>query len=505
MNDFVELSREELVQLAALDSDLFMRAFFPNTVRQESAPFHPDVWQKLESDNRLINLLMYRGSGKTSICRGFTGKSVSYVMAHTILYIGKSEAHAIKSTSWLKKHVEHNPAWCDTFKIRPGSKWQDTEFEIIVGEKEEPVWIIAAGITGSIRGINRDDWRPELIVLDDVLDDENAHTPEQRKKIENLVYGALAESLAPASEAPHAKMVALNTPQNREDFAVKALKDPNWVSAVYGCFTKETRDYPLEYQESSWPTRFPTETLRKEKKAAQFRNTLSTFLREKECKLVSTETASFKLPWLKKYYNAPEKIINVYAIDPVPPPSEATIQKGLHKTDFEAHVVWGLSGRNKFLREYRLMRGHEPTWTISTFFAMQQKYQPITTVVETVAYQRVLMWILQKAMQAARQWYTIEEWPPEGSKLKAQSKYVKIISALMQPASTGELFIKEEHVDFIQQFATYPDVANDDLLDASAMALIKLKNFAHYSSDSPLELVGDDEGNWMPLNVCRAP
>ena len=496
----LEIPLEELVELAGADSELYCRTFFPNTVRQPFAEFHHDAWKKLDSEARLVNLLIFRGGGKTSHCRLYTSKSIAYGLSNTILYTGKSEGHAIRSTSWIKKNVEHNALWRDTFKLRVGSKWQDTEFEIIVGDNHS-VWVMAVGITGSIRGINRDDYRPDLIVLDDVLDDENAHTAEQRQKITNLVYGALLESLAPKSESPHAKMIGLNTPQNKEDFAVQALKDPSWVSAVYGCFTKETMNLPMEYQESSWEARFPTKDLLKEKQSAANRNMLSTFLREKECKLTSAETASFKLPWLNKYSLPPEKFTAVYAIDPVPPPSDAAISKGLHRNDFEAHVVWGAYGNNRFLLDYRLMRGHEPTWTIKTFFELQKRWRPIKCLVESVAYQRTLMWLLKKAMDQQRQWFAITEFDDR------RKKYNRIVTAHNGPASAGRLYVRNEQVEFIEQFGQYPDVNHDDLLDASSMALMELEGMYVDKEGNVMSMLDDEDDptKHRLLNIWHAP
>lgn len=500
-NELVRVDRSELIELAALDSELYCRQFFKRTVRQPFANFHHDAWQKLDSQARLVNLLMFRGSGKTSHCRLYTSKSIAYGVSRTILYTGKSEGHAIRSTSWIKKQVEHNILWTETFGLRPGSKWQDTEFEIIAGVEEIPIWVMAAGITGSIRGVNRDDFRPDLIVLDDVLDDENAHTAEQRQKIENLVYGALMESLAPKSEAPHAKMIGLNTPQNKEDFAVKALKDPEWVSAVYGCFTKETSDLPIGYQESSWPERFPTEDLRREKQAASVRNMLSTFLREKECKLVSPETAAFKIPWLQKYSVAPEMFTAVYVIDPVPPPSDVQLSKGLVGKDFEAHVVVGAYQDKRFILDYQLMRGHEPTWSIKTFFEMQLKWRPYKTLVESVAYQRTLAWLLRKAMDEKRTWYAVQEY------VDRRKKFNRILTGINGIASAKKLYVKDSQVEFIEQFGQYPDVNHDDILDAASIGLMELEGL-YLDSEGALRNVLDgvtDDNNYKPLRISRAP
>lgn len=495
-----ELTLSEVIELGAIDYQFYCKTFFPNTVRQNFAEFHDDAWAKLESEARLVNLLMYRGSAKTTNCRLYTSKSIAYGFSNLVLYTGKSEGHAVRSTSWLKRNVENNTRWAQTFNLRKGRQWPDSEFEIMCGDKS--VWVIAAGIEGSIRGLNRDDFRPDLIVLDDVLDDENAHTAERRQKIARLVYGALLESLAPKSEAPHAKMIALNTPQHKEDFAVQALKDPGWVSAVYGCFTKETANLPLPYQMSSWEERTSTEELRKEKQAAASRNMLSTFLREKECKLVSAETANFKVEWLKKYEYEPENFVCVYSIDPVPPPSDIAVAKGLHKTDFECHAVWGAYGNKRFLLDYRLQRGHEPTWTIATFFELQNKWRPLNTLVESVAYQRTLMWILKNAMQEKRQWFTIKEYNDR------RKKFNRIVTTINPIASRGDMYIKESHVEFLEQFAQYPDVSNDDILDASAIALEELEGMYITQEGEMLhrsEIGRDRASKPKMLRVQRAP
>lgn len=496
---------DELVQLAVLDSELYARQFFPRTVRQAFAPMHHDIWAKMESNARLVNLLMSRGTGKTTHCRLFTSKSVAYQISSTILYVSKSETHAVRSTSWLKNAVENNSLWANAYGIVRGDKWQDTEFQLQVGGGGDmgthKIWVMAAGISGSIRGVNRDDYRPDLIVLDDVLDDENAHTDEQRDKVERLVYGALMESLAPKTEMPWAKMIALNTPQNKEDFAVKALKDPGWLSAVYGCWTPETTDLPVDFQESSWEERFPTLELRKEKHRAAVRNALSTFSRERECRLSSPETAKFKSTWLKYYrsQDLPEGVVYSYAIDPVPAPSQKQIERGATKTDFEAHVIWGAHGNDRFLVDYRLMRGHEPTWTIATFFEMQQRYRPFVTVVEAVAFATNLTWLMRQAMDQRRMWYAIKE---VNSRIK---KFTRIVTAHNGPAVAGRLHVRQDQMEFIEQFSAYSEVPYDDLLDASAFALMELEGL-FVTDDGQITTQHElAETSAAPVRIARCP
>ena len=494
MNNQVPVSQAELVKLCALDNSLFARTFFPRTARMTTPPFLHDTWQVIsDPSHRLVSLWVFRGGAKTSLLRMFAAKRIAYGLSHTILYIGKSEGHAVRSVKWIKRQVQYNHAFAETFNLRRGDKWQDIEAEIWHGTDEYPIWLMGAGITGSIRGINEDDYRPDLIIIDDVIDEENSATPEQREKTDNLILGALKESLAPITESPHAKLVMLQTPLNREDASAKAQNDPEWKSMRFGCWTLETEDLPLNHRDSIWPERWSSETLRQEKEFAIKRNKLSLFTREKECKIISPETSAFMPSWLKYYDLTPEHMHVAMAIDPVPPPSELQIAKGMKGKDFEALAVVGLYKGNYYLLEYSYNRGHDPTWTIAEFFRLAIKWRPRIIVVESVAYQRTLAWLLRQAMKSARRYYVIKEL------VDKRSKYDRIVDALSGPAFNGALHVREGQEEFIQQFTEYPDINHDDILESVSVAVKELST----SYDEDYSLIEEDEADIPALKYNR--
>lgn len=481
------VSADELVQLCAVDDLLFCRVFFPRTCRMGFADFHPEMWELFSDTNaRYINLQVFRGGAKTSMMRIFSAKRIAYALSHTALYIGKSEAHALNSMNWVRRAVEFNTFFAKTFGLSKGQKWQEHQAEIYHKTMDQPIWMQGVGITGSIRGINFDDYRPDFILVDDVIDEENSATDEQRLKISNLILGAVKESLAPATEVPDAKMAITQTPMHKQDPSTQALDDPEFHSIVCGCWTPATADLPLEKRLSSWEVRYPSETLRNEKRAAIARNKLSVFAREKECRLTSPETAAFMPLWLKYYDIEPEReqLVVTAAIDPVPPPTEAQIAKGLKGKDYEALAVVGrMKGTGKrYLLEYSANRGHEPDWTIAEFFRLSMKWRPRLWRVETVAYQKTLEWLLRKAMQVRRQYYVIQEQRDK------RSKYDRIVDGLGGVASNGDFHVKKEHAEFISQFLDYPDVSHDDVLEAVAVACSDLDNIPDMDADEVMAM-----------------
>lgn len=471
MNEEQPVDSTELLELCAVDSDLFYRTFFSRTARQETPDFHLEIDKLLDGISRLVNVQVFRGGAKTSKLRMYTAKRIAYGLAHTILYIGKSEGHAIRSINWIRSQVEHNRRFADTFKLRPGKKWQGNEAEIWHGVDNYPVWIVGMGITGSVRGINFDDFRPDLIVVDDAIDEENSATPEQREKIENLILGALSKSLAPASEAPDAKLVMLQTPLNAEDTSCKALQSPGWVSAVFPCWTKETADLPIRKRKSAWPARWSDQELQQDYLNHAAINKLSLFHREMECKLTSPETSKFRLEWLQYYDVEPQGLEIVGFIDPVPPKVEdQAAKKKSMDTDFEAIGLVGRKGGNYYLLEYDMNRGHEPEWTITTFFRLSMSRKVNRWVVEGIAYQRTLSWLLRKAMRTARRYWLIKEIL--GDK---RGKVPRITDSLNGVCANRRFYCRKEHVEFIAQYTDFPNIKHEDLLDGVSRAVEELE------------------------------
>jgi len=491
----IEIPLDEMLQLCAVNGLFFSQQFFPKTVRQAPAIFHERLWGLLDSNHRLIGTHVHRDGAKTSIARMYTMKRIAFGLAHTILYIGKSENHAARSVRWIRGQVEHNKKLASIFQLRKGDKWQDTECEIWHGTDQYPITILGMGITGSVRGTNIDDYRPDLIIIDDVIDEDNSATLEQRTKIEDLILGALKDSLAPATESPDAKMVMLQTPLNKDDASNKAFDDPEWTCVRFGCWTTDTEDLPLEQQESAWPSRWPTETLRNEKRAAVKRNKISLWNREKECRLTSVETLTFVENWLKFYDVLPEKLEIIMAVDPVPPPTEKQIANGLKDKDFEAMAVVGKHAGKFYLLEYVQNKGHMPTWTIAEFFRLATKWRPKRILVETVAYQKTLSWLLKEAMRVQKRYFVIKE-------LDDKRKKLDVISDGLSPvASNGVFYVRPEMFDFITQFRDYPVVSHDDLIEVVARCVIELEGAEFENEDDWSE---EDEDSYPALEYLGA-
>jgi len=456
----------ELLNLGAVDGEFYCRQWFPKAARQHAPPFHVEVWEALEGMHRYVSVEIFRGGAKTTLLRMFTSKRVAYGTSRTIMYVSESQDHAKRSVRWLRRQVLYNRPWANFFKLKLGTKKTDEWLEIYHGVEEEPITILAVGMTGQTRGPNLDDFRPDLIIVDDPCDEENTATEDQRAKLHKLFFGALAKSLAPPIDSDNALMCLLQTPLNEFDLVSECRKAKEWFSLTYGCFNAVGK--------SRWEERYPTKFLLEEKQAHIERNDLPLWYAEMECRIIAEATSSFRSSWLKEY---PEGVTALDMlneggqaflwIDPVPPPSERQLARGLQGKDYEVIAVVIKFKGAIYLAEYAEKRGHEPDWTIKEFWRLVNTYRVTQFGVEVRGYQRTLKWLLEQSMIKVGRYIQVYVQDKEDNRKKSY----RIIDSLKGICSQGQFYVRNsQHARFIEQYTAYPAVVHDDVIEAVAEA-----------------------------------
>ena len=456
------ITLREAAEIAATDGAFFGEFFFPRTFRMRTPDYVRDLWDKLDEPHaRHVSIQVFRGGAKTTVLRAFTAKRISYGQSNTILYIGKSQDHALRSVGWIMRQIETNPRWANTFGLSKGDKWTQEECEIKHGVDEYPIRIIANGITGSARGVNVDDYRPDLIILDDVIDDDNAATKEQRKKINDRIFGAIEKSLMRGEENPQAKLVMLQTPLDREDASELTQNDPEWHPLKFSCFDDKGN--------SRWEGMFATKELKKEKASAIRRNMLSLWLREMECAVVADEKRYFREHQLRYWEVLPAGMVVAIGIDPSPPKDEDPEARKKKDPDPEVLSAVGSFAGDVYLLEVVKIQDPNPEKTTIELARLIRKWHPIVAGVETVAYQKTLKWYIEKQMMDGKcPHLRIEPLDDKRSKVK------RIRHTFSDIVPDGKFYIHPSMLGFIEEFKDYPDVVHDDILDSVSMGIAQL-------------------------------
>ena len=431
---------------------------------------------------------MFRGSAKTTRLRVKVSKYIAYGISPLTLFVSNAQKQSIYSLKWIKKQVEFNTFWATTFGLVRGQTWNEEMIEIVSTITGNSYYVVAMGITGQIRGVNIDDLRPTFIVLDDPDNEETTSGPTQREKTAQLVFGALQNSLVPASENPQAKMVLLQTPSaSKEDLISTCVSNPSWKSLEVSCFDS--------HGNSTWADRFPTEYLEKEKKSFIHMNRLSTWLREMEVKVVSAETCAFKSEWLKEWEILPDGLFVLIAIDPASSSSKTADDQVVGVLGFKPTP----KGTDVYVIDYTAEKGEMPDAAANTFFNYLLNYRVRRAAVESTSYQRVLAWYLQQEMAKRRKYVAIDKIQD------SRKKSDRIIQSILPYAAFGHLYVHKTHTQLKQQFTEYSVTAemHDDVIDMVSIGIQSYENLEGYTIDGEYDEVDEKEfpalENWRLL------
>lgn len=486
------LTLEDAVALGAVDDDFYGHYFFPRTLRQKSPAFGADLSKLLDDPSaRYVAVKMFRGSAKTSRLRLKVSKLIAYGISPLTLFVSNAQKHSIYSLKWIRKQVEFNYRWANAFGLVKGATWSDEMLEIRSTLTGESFYVAALGITGQIRGVNIDDLRPTYIVLDDPDNEETTATEEQRTKTAELVFGALQNSLVPETENPHAKMVVLQTPSaSREDLISTCCNNPSWRHLTVSCFDGQGK--------STWPERYPLEVLEKEKKSYVHMNKLSTWLREMECKVVSTETCSFKAEWLRYWDQLPDGLFIIIPIDPASSESKTADDQVVGAVGFLPTT----KGVDVYLVDYTANKGEMPDAAATTFFEFAYKYRAQRGAVESTAYQRVLAWYLKREMEKQRRYLPIDQLDDR------RKKTDRLLQTIVPYAAFGHLYVHKSHTKFIEQFMEHSNTASghDDCLDMLSIGIMSYENAEGYLDADFERIPGEEKSipaleNWRLLDA----
>ena len=132
-----------------------------------------------------------------------------------------------------------------------GRKFTDVrlEFENYKGHK---FVVKGYGAASGVRGSKEMGIRPQLVVFDDVVSDDDARSPTIINTIEDTVYKAVSKALDPTRQ----KQIWLGTPFNQNDPIYKAAESGAWEVACYPIAQDFDGTTTRETFKGSWEERF---------------------------------------------------------------------------------------------------------------------------------------------------------------------------------------------------------------------------------------------------------
>jgi predicted phage terminase large subunit-like protein len=172
-----------------MDLEFFSLCYFPKYFDRKFGGFHIELFEELKYmlDNKgLIEAFgLPREHGKSTINSFlFPLYSTLYNKSQFTLIISATEQIALPFLDMIKDELENNQLLLEDFGIQKGNRWNNNEIWVR-GKGGIDACIMIRGIDGSLRGIHFKQFRPQLVLLDDLLKDDTAKSDTKREQVKN--------------------------------------------------------------------------------------------------------------------------------------------------------------------------------------------------------------------------------------------------------------------------------------------------------------------------------
>lgn len=339
--------RKTILKKCYSDTREFCKFFIPEAFDLPFYDMHDTIFNLIDhGKKRKKAICAGRGIGKTTITTAVAAKAILYRERHFILYVSKSETAAMMQTENLKSFLTESERIRAVFgKIKIGSS-----YETVWSKKGwvglNYTYVMPRGAGQQIRSLKWGIWRPDLFIFDDLEDDDEIENEENRKTLKRWFFGSAIKAVPPGKKSW--MMIYIDTLKHEDALLLHLLKSPNWEGV-----TLPTCD---DDHKTLIPDFLTQEDLDAEITDHRDSGTMDVFARERMCKPISREDASFQYEMFK-YYSEHDpdfigklsrgEIESVVILDPAKTKTFHSAESGI--------VVWGIDRLSNalYLREAR--------------------------------------------------------------------------------------------------------------------------------------------------------
>lgn len=465
--------------LAADGFEFFCRTYFPHYVKKPNSRLHDYLYQRLPeiaaSDKAETDAIAApRGEAKSTITSQLfvlwcviTGRK-----RYPIIGMDAFDQAAIMLEA-VKAELEFNPRLALDFPEATGQGrvWQAG---VIVTKNNAKVEAVGSG--KRIRGRRHGPYRPDLFVGDDLENDENVRTPEQRDKLQGWLTKAV---LKLGGAGDKFDVIVIGTILHYDSVLNRLLKNPLWTSAKFkailrwpdrmdlwdqweellltqgeaaaDAFYAEHQAEMDEGAEVSWPAGRPLVALMK----IRARDGHASFDSELQNDPLSDDDAPFAR-CITFWVNRSGNWVFYGACDP-------SLGKHGSSRDPSALLVGGFNPETSVLDVVEAsIRKRLPDRIIEDVIELQRQYRCLLWVIESVQFQEFLRTELVKRSAARGIPVPARAVTPHADKLLR-------IESLQPHMANGLIRLHPSQHTLIEQLRHFPKADHDDGPDALHM------------------------------------
>lgn len=462
---------------------IFGKTFQPDAYTASFSPLHKAILEALDGGKRKIAIAAPRGLGKTTMAKTHVMKSILYRDYEFISYVSNSETVAEMQTENIKRELRTNreikrifgdvaintddPEVDDTFSKRSWVAFGNT-------------FVIPRGAGQQVRGLLYKNYRPQLIIVDDLEKREELENPENRRKLKEWFHSDLEKSVDRYSDKW--RIIYIDTLKHHDSLLQELLDSSDW----HGIRLDLCDD---EYN-SLVPDLISTEELKAEAEAHKEKGMLDVFYMEYRNMPVAKETVAFKTEYFK-YYSENDldqkNLESMVIVDPAKTPS-------IHSAD---SAIVGISIDYKsgsiYIRD--IVHGKMyPDQIYDEMFAMRKRLNAHVVGIEVTGLEEFIRQPILNEMQKRGPMDSFEPvWLKARGGSEGEKGKILRISSLVPYYRQGYIYHNKANCAVLEsQLFSFRRSALLDVADATAY-VIEMLELGNRYFQSPEESLEDSE------------
>lgn len=482
-------SAETILSYCAVSTKMMAKTFFPHLFY---APFsehiHDPIFQRIDNQRPRVGIAAPRGTGKTTICSiAKCSQAILFRQRHFIVYVSKTFDHAAMQTENLKYELMSNSEVKELFgnvKISDKIDGLDESFSKKAWVAYGNTLILPRGAGQQIRGVLWHGWRPDLFIFDDLEDDKEIESDENRQKLKVWFHSNPEKAVSRLDRSW--KMIYIDTLKHEDALLQDILDEPEWDSIRLELFDDNRKSLAPEF--------ISNEEIEKEYEYHRREGMLDVLYREFRNLPISTEDATFKQEYFK-YYEERELtgkfIENVVIVDP------AKTAK-LHSAD-SAIVCWGVDLESRALYFRDCVHGKMlPDELYSNMFQMAERFRTRIVGVEVTGLNEFILQPIKNEMSVRGSGFELIELKARG---QDKGKDLRIAS-LVPYYRQGYIYHNQTVSGALEaQLLSFPRSKLKDVSDAAAYIVEMLELGERYFM--PIESYEDPEDEFAGVEYDK--
>jgi len=275
---------------------------FPEIFYAPFSGLHDKIFELIDAGHSKIAIAAPRGIGKTSIARTVANRAILFRLSNFIVYLSNSATSAEMQTENMKRDLLSGKEVRQLFgSIKDNIKTagiMDESFSKMSWVAFGSTLVLPRGAGQQVRGLNWSNYRPELVIIDDLEDKDEIRNEANRIKLRDWFDSDLLKT--EGRYGKKCQFIYIDTIKHEDSILADLLESPEWASIQLSICDDNYNTLDENYM--------TTEEILAEVEEHRRKGTLDTFYMERMNIPISKEDAVFKADSFRYFDDRGDKL-----------------------------------------------------------------------------------------------------------------------------------------------------------------------------------------------------